>query len=152
MGLFSSILDKLGLDGVSNEEQRKADVGVIDASKTSTRIVTDSEETNAAHSARAEQLQAPAATGVQNSMDISARLDAMAANHTDHLNWRSSIVDLLKVLNLDSSYESRKEMAAELGCPADKLGDSEQMNNWLHKAVMQKLAEHDGTVPPELKA
>ncbi|GGM16881.1 DUF3597 domain-containing protein [Pseudomonas asuensis] len=151
MGLFNSILEKLGLDGVSNEEQRKADVGVIDASKTSTRIVVDSEETNAANHATAGQNQTEAATSVHNSTDISARLDTMAESHTDSLNWRSSIVDLLKVLNLDSSFESRKEMATELGCPADTLENSEQMNVWLHRAVMQKLAEHHGAVPPELR-
>ena len=64
---------------------------------------------------------------------------------------RTSIVDLLKLLGLDSSLESRKELATELGCPQDKLADSAQMNIWLHRTVMHKLAEHGGTVPPELR-
>jgi len=61
-----------------------------------------------------------------------------------------SIVDLLKLLGLDSSLEARKGLAAELGCPADKMADSAQMNTWLHKTVLQKLAENGGNVPKEL--
>jgi len=54
------------------------------------------------------------------------------------------------LLGLDSSLTARKELATELGCPADKMGDSAQMNMWLHRAVMKKLAENGGRIPPEL--
>jgi hypothetical protein len=57
----------------------------------------------------------------------------------------------MKLLALDSSLASRKELATELGCPAEKMGDSAQMNMWLHKVVLQKLAENGGNVPQELR-
>ena len=59
-------------------------------------------------------------------------------------------MDLLKLLGLDSSFAARKELATELGCPADKMGDSAQMNMWLHKTVLQKLAQNGGNIPKEL--
>ena len=65
------------------------------------------------------------------------------------LNWRSSIVDLMKLLDLDSSLENRKELATELGYTGDKDGSAE-MNIWLHKAVMKQLATHGGKVPASL--
>ena len=61
-----------------------------------------------------------------------------------------SIVDLMKLLGMDSSLAARKELATELGCPADKMGDSAQMNMWLHKTVLAKIAENGGNVPQEL--
>lgn len=78
------------------------------------------------------------------------KLSAMAAANPQRLNWRSSIVDLLKLLGLDSSFAARKELAVELGCPAEKMGDSAQMNMWLHKTVLQKLADNGGNIPKEL--
>ena len=74
----------------------------------------------------------------------------MAQANPEKLNWKVSIVDLLKLLSLDSSFAARKQLAGELGCPADKMGDSAQMNLWLHKTVLQKLADNGGNVPPEL--
>ena len=65
------------------------------------------------------------------------------------LNWRSSIVDLMKLLDLDSSLENRKELATELGYTGDKDGSAE-MNIWLHKAVMKQLATQGGKVPANL--
>lgn len=94
---------------------------------------------------------APApAPGQIPAVDVTAKLEAMAASHPEKLNWKQSIVDLLKLLGLDSSLAARKELAAELNCPADKMGDSAQMNMWLHKAVLQKLAANGGNIPPEL--
>ena len=78
------------------------------------------------------------------------KLEGLAAAHRERLNWRVSIVDLLKLLGLDSSVAARKELATELGCPAEKMGDSAQMNMWLHKTVLQKLAENGGNIPKEL--
>lgn len=83
-------------------------------------------------------------------VDVLAKLEAMAASHAEKLNWKLSIVDLMKLLGLDSSLAARKELATELGCPADKMGDSAQMNMWLHKAVLQKLADNGGNIPADL--
>jgi len=66
------------------------------------------------------------------------------------LNWKTSIVDLLKLLELDSSFGARKELAIELGCPGDLMADSAKMNVWLHKAVLQKIANNGGNIPVEL--
>ena len=73
----------------------------------------------------------------------------MAAKESQKLNWRTSIVDLMKLLDLDSSLAARKELAQELGYTGDS-NDSATMNIWLHKQVMQKLAQNGGRVPPEL--
>jgi hypothetical protein len=91
-----------------------------------------------------------AATAPISNVDVVAKLEALAAAHAEKLNWKTSIVDLLKVLGLESSLAARKELATELGCPADKMGDSAQMNVWLHQTVLQKLAENGGNIPKEL--
>ncbi len=83
-------------------------------------------------------------------VDVVAKLEGLAAANPQKLNWKVSIVDLLKLLDLDSSLGARKELATELGCPAEKMGDSAQMNMWLHKTVLQKLADNGGNVPKEL--
>ena len=83
-------------------------------------------------------------------VDVVGKLDGLAAKNPQKLNWKTSIVDLMKLLGLDSSLNARKELATELGCPADKMGDSAQMNMWLHKAVLQKLAANGGNIPKEL--
>ncbi|WP_129645236.1 DUF3597 domain-containing protein [Peristeroidobacter agariperforans] len=88
----------------------------------------------------------PAATAV----DVEAVLQQMAANQKQQLNWRTSIVDLMKLVGLDSSLENRKELARELGYKGD-TNDSAAMNIWLHKQVMNQLAAHGGKVPAELK-
>lgn len=90
---------------------------------------------------------APAAITV---VDVMGKLEGLAASNAQKLNWKVSIVDLLKLLGLDSSFAARKELATELGCPADKMGDSAQMNIWLHKTVLQKLARNGGNIPKEL--
>lgn len=84
-------------------------------------------------------------------VDVEAVLVAMAEARGGGGNWRTSIVDLLKLLDIDSSLSARKELATELGCPANLMGDSAQMNMWLHKAVMSKLAANGGNVPKELR-
>jgi hypothetical protein len=83
-------------------------------------------------------------------VDVVSKLEGLAAKNAQKLNWRVSIVDLLKLLDLDSSQEARKQMAIELGCPADKMGDSAAMNTWLHRTVLQKIAENGGNIPREL--
>lgn len=83
-------------------------------------------------------------------VDVVAHLEKLAAANPQKLNWRTSIVDLLKLLDIDSSFAARKELAVELGCPADRMGDSARMNMWLHKTVLQKIADNGGNVPKEL--
>lgn len=83
-------------------------------------------------------------------VDVVAKLEKLAASNRQKLNWKVSIVDLLKLLGLESSFAARKELAVELGCPPEKMGDSAQMNMWLHKTVLQKLADNGGNIPKEL--
>ena len=83
-------------------------------------------------------------------VDVTAILDKLAASNKEKLDWRRSIVDLMKLINLDSSLAARKELAEELHYTGDK-NDSASMNIWLHKQVMTKLAENGGKVPDELR-
>jgi hypothetical protein len=92
----------------------------------------------------------PVATPTAAPVDVEAVLTQLAAKQTQKLNWRTSIVDLMKLVGLDSSLDNRKELARELGYKGD-TNDSAAMNIWLHKQVMTQLAAHGGKVPPELK-
>ena len=83
-------------------------------------------------------------------VDVAAILDNLASNNSQKLNWKVSIVDLMKLLGLDSSLENRKELAGELGFTGD-TNDSASMNIWLHKSVMNELAKNGGVVPDDLK-
>jgi hypothetical protein len=83
-------------------------------------------------------------------VDIAALLEQRAATNPQKLNWRTSIVDLLKLLDMDSSLTARKTLATELGCPAELTGDSAKMNTWLHKTVLARVAANGGKVPQEL--
>jgi len=83
-------------------------------------------------------------------VDVADILGKLAAKNKEKLDWRRSIVDLMKLLNLDSSLAARKQLADELHYTGDK-NDSATMNIWLHKQVMQKLAENGGKVPDELR-
>ena len=126
MGMFSNILAKLGFgsDKVEAAEQ-------------------------AAAPAAAPAAAAPEVTAIS-AVDVVAQLEALAKAHAEKLNWKVSIVDLMKLLGLDSSFGARKELATELGCPAEKMADSAQMNMWLHKTVLQKLAANGGNIPADL--
>ena len=86
----------------------------------------------------------------QVTVDVAGVLDALAKQKKQRLNWRKSIVDLMKLLDLDSSATARKHLADELHYQGDKK-DSAKMNIWLHKQVMIKLAENGGKVPDDLK-
>jgi len=83
-------------------------------------------------------------------VDVAAIMDGLAAKSSERLDWRRSIVDLMKLINLDSSLTARKELAQELSYTGD-MNDSASMNIWLHKQVMTKLAENGGKVPDELR-
>ncbi|WP_407278453.1 DUF3597 domain-containing protein [Aromatoleum evansii] len=132
MGLFSSILAKLGFGDDAAPPAGSA---------------APASATAGAQSAPATPAAAPVAIS---QVDVVAKLEALSAASAQKLNWKVSIVDLMKLLGLDSSLAARKELAAELGCPGDKMGDSAQMNIWLHKTVLQRLADNGGNIPSEL--
>lgn len=98
----------------------------------------------------AQQPQAAPAAAPMQQVDVEAVLNGMQQQSGQQLNWRTSIVDLLKLLGLDSSLQARKELAAELHYTGD-TNDSASMNIWLHRQVMNKLAENGGKVPADLK-
>jgi hypothetical protein len=85
-------------------------------------------------------------------VDVAAILDAAVAAKGQKLNWRDSIVDLLKALDLDSSLGARKELAADLRYSGSAADGSAEKNIWLHKALMKELAENGGKIPKELLA
>jgi hypothetical protein len=137
MSLFSNILEKLGLGRASAAPPPKA--------PTPSAPGAAAPSPTAAPSPAAAP--APARVGV---VDVMSKLEGLAKANPQKLNWKTSIVDLLKLLGLDSSFAARKELATELGCPPEKMGDSAQMNIWLHKTVLQKLADNGGNIPKEL--
>ena len=99
---------------------------------------------------RATTAPASSAPAPQPTVDVEQVLEGLNANSAQKLNWRTSIVDLMKLVGLDSSLQNRKSLAAELGYTGD-TNDSAAMNIWLHKAVMQKLAQNGGKVPASLQ-
>src|ERR1700761_2374403 len=131
MSIFASILSKLGFG--SGQAANTSSAPAAPASVPSP--------------APAEAPAAPAAISVE---DVVGQLEALAAKKPEKLNLFVSIVDLMKLLGLDSSFAARKQLATELGCPADKMADSAQMNMWLHQTVLQKLAANGGNVPKDL--
>ena len=104
-----------------------------------------SDEDKAAEAATATAAATPAAPAAVTTVDVAANLDAMAG--ADKLNWRTSIVDLMKLLGIDSSFANRKELAGELG-DTNYSGSADE-NLWLHKKTLQELAKNGGTVPAE---
>lgn len=138
MSLFGKILGKLGLS--------KAEAAPGDTHASSPTAPAGTLSTSVPESAATSDA-APAAVAI---VDVEAHLEGLAADNPQTLNWRQSIVDLLKLLDIDSSYAARKELATELACPAQLMDDSAQMNVWLHKTVLRKLAENGGKVPAEL--
>ena len=83
-------------------------------------------------------------------VDVVSKLDSLAAKNPEKLNWKLSIVDLLKLLGLDASGAAIKELAVELGCPESEMNDSYKRNVWLHKTLLKKIAENGGNIPQNL--
>ena len=106
----------------------------------------------AAASVQADPSAAPrsAPSAAKSPVDVTTIMDKLASQTKEKLEWRKSIVDLMKLLNLDSSLAARKQLAQELNYSGN-MHDSASMNVWLHKQVMNKLAEHGGKVPDELR-
>ncbi len=93
---------------------------------------------------------AGSSAAAQSQVDVEAVLNKLASQNKEKLDWRKSIVDLMKLLNLDSSLSARQQLAKELHYSGDTK-DSAAMNIWLHKQVMIKLAENGGKVPDDLR-
>jgi hypothetical protein len=139
MSLLGNILEKLGIgDGASARRPPPM---------TPPRGDTAPSATGAARSA---PISPPPSAPGSATVDVTAQLEQRAAASSQKLNWRTSIVDLLKLLDLDSSAAARKQLATELGCPPELMNDSAQMNTWLHKAVLARVAANGGIVPKEL--
>ena len=101
-------------------------------------------------SSAASGAKGPPAAAPQSTVDVEAVLTKLASQNREKLDWRRSIVDLMKLLKLDSSHSARKELAKELHYTGN-TNDTAAMNVWLHKQVMIKLAENGGKVPDSLK-
>ena len=172
MGLFSTILSKLGLGKKEEDEAPKAAApapapkpaaaapakpaapapvksaapapAASAGAKAMSGMKREEEEVAHAPSKAAE----PAVKAISE-VDVLKKLEEMTEG--SGLDWKVSIVDLLKVLKIDSSLAARKELAQELGCPAELIGgDYSKMNVWLHKTVLKKIAENGGNIPASM--
>ena len=131
MGFFNKILEKLGIGGAATPPAAAA-------------------PPSAAAAAPVAVATAPAAPKPVALIEVVAQLEKRAAANPQKLNWRTSIVDLLKLLEIDSSLAARKGLATELGCPVELMEDSAKMNMWLHKTVLARIAANGGNIPPDL--
>ncbi|CAK7261108.1 DUF3597 domain-containing protein [Shinella yambaruensis] len=149
MGIFSSIKEKLF--GKASEEKpvetAAAETISAEAVKPVTADVSATATTASNEAVATTADNTPAASS--SPVDVAAIMDAAVKKNGQKLDWRRSIVDTMKALDLDSSLSARKELADELGYTGDK-NDSATMNIWLHKALMKALAENGGKVPAEL--
>lgn len=142
MSIFGKILEKLGLK--KGEEAKEADAkssGPVKRYPASNK--TGSPTASKVGEGLFDKRETP-----MSMVDVKSKLESMAEG--TNLDWRVSIVDLLKVLGIDSSLEAREELADELGCPPEIKKDNVKMNVWLHKTVLEKIAENGGNVPKEL--
>ncbi|MFC4819087.1 DUF3597 domain-containing protein [Dokdonella ginsengisoli] len=138
MGIFDKVLSTLGFGKAKAAEPAPAAPPPAAA------------EPAASAPAPAPTPAAPPAPTPIEVVDVVAQLEERAANHPEKLNWRTSIVDLLKLLGIDSSLAARKELAQELGIPSELTADSAKMNIWLHKTVLARIAANGGNVPADL--
>lgn len=147
MRIFDKIFDKLGFGKrkIFTPTERSGGGGGFPSSP-----VLSGGSSSAPPAPAATPQHAPPAPVAISEVDVMSKLESMAAENPQKLNWKTSIVDLMKLLGLDSSLDERKELATELGCPADKMGDSAEMNMWLHKAVLTNLARNGGNIPAHM--
>jgi hypothetical protein len=139
MGFFSNILEKLGLK--KDTEEEKAAPTATATAKPAAKPMTSQE--------RDAIIRSGLPPKAMSEVDVVAKLDKMAAG--SGLDWKVSIVDMLKVLGMDSDKDARIELAKELGCPADLIGgDYAKMNVWLHKEVLKRIAQNGGNIPANL--
>jgi hypothetical protein len=148
MSIFSKIKDAIFGSAAAQETTPAASPAAPPAQGTAAAPATIGAAT-APTSQTTATSAAPSATPMSQ-VDVEAVLTDLAAKKGQKLDWRKSIVDLMKLLDLDSSLDARKELAQELNYTGD-TSDSASMNVWLHKQVMAKLAASGGKVPDELK-
>ncbi len=152
MSFFSKILGKLGLGKKDDDKPQFAGMakpaGVVKGSAPAG--AKPAGPGSMARPTMGKDDDALPASMAMSEVDVVAKLEGLAAANPAKLNWKVSIVDLLKLLDLESSFEARKELATELGCPPDMMGDSAKMNTWLHKEVLRKIAANGGNIPKEL--
>ena len=141
MGILSNIFNKIF---------PPSHPAVVKSNKPTTPAPANVQPTATTNTAAATARVAPAPTQQMDEVDVEQMLNAKNQTAGQALNWRSSIVDLLKLLDLDNSLQARKELANELGYNGD-TNDSATMNIWLHRQVMNKLAANGGKVPADLK-
>jgi hypothetical protein len=147
MGILSTIFEKLGLKKKEAAAPKAAPKPV--AAPKPAAPPKAGGPSGYIQPAKTSEPAAPLKPAPMEMVDVVSKLDKMAAGK--NLDWKVSIVDLLKVLGIDSSLQNRKELATELGCPKDLIGgDYAQMNMWLHKAVLKEIAENGGNIPREL--
>lgn len=163
MGFFSKILEKLGLGKKDKPAAPVAPKAAPAAPKAApvdkgekekvtpiTRSPAESEKLAAAIKAAKSEPEEPAPTPIE-VVDVVKQLEDLAAKQTLKLNWKTSISDLLFLLDIDNSKDARIELAKELGCPAEFIGgDYSKMNAWLHKEVLRQIAANGGNIPKEL--
>ena len=149
MGLFNTILQKLGF---MKDKAVEAVAGETAAAAEAPAAPAEAAPVEAAAVETVAAAAPAAADAPPETVDVVAVCEALAAKNPQKLNWRTSIVDLMKLLGMDSSLANRKELAKELGCPENLFGGVYSlMYVWLIKAVMKILAENGGKVPEELK-
>jgi 3-oxoacyl-ACP reductase-like protein len=142
MGLLSNLISKI----FSHAGTTAAVTGAAAAAPAATPPSTATAQP-AAPPAAAPPTAAPAAPA--KTVDVAAILDGLAAKNPEKLDWKKSIVDLMKLVGMDSSFKARKQLAQELNYTGDP-NDSASMNVWLHKQVLIKISENGGKVPQEL--
>jgi hypothetical protein len=145
MGLFSNLMSKIF---------SHAPAPTVAAVSTSATQPTPGTQAAAAPSSAtaAPAAKTPSTPGAAvQVVDVAVILDGLAAKNAEKLDWKRSIVDLMKLVGMDSSFGARKQLATELKYTGDP-NDSASMNIWLHKEVLRKLSENGGKVPPELLA
>jgi hypothetical protein len=151
MSVFSKILEKLGLkkDKPAEAPAAMPPRPTGSAGTTAKPAAKPSAPVSSAPRPGVQTSAPPAAAPKPMSeVDVVKKLEALGSGKG--LNWKVSIVDLLTLLEIDSSRESRNELAKELGCPPEFMNDSAKMNTWLHKTVLKKIAENGGNIPKEL--
>jgi hypothetical protein len=152
MGFFSKILDKLGLNKDKPAEQPAAGKFIERPKEDFVPKSAPAKPAPAATQAKTEPAKVAAAEPAKpvavSEVDVVKHLEELSKGKG--LDWKVSIVDLLKLLDIDSSREARNELATELGCPADLMHDSAKMNVWLHKEVLRQIAANGGNIPANL--
>ncbi|ANY85286.1 hypothetical protein BB934_44790 (plasmid) [Microvirga ossetica] len=147
MSIFSRIKDAIFGSAAAQEAPQAASAAAPPAQGSAAAPAPAGAATAPASQATASS---PAPNAPMSQVDVEAVLTGLAAKKGQKLDWRKSIVDLMKLLDLDSSLEARKELAKELNYTGD-TSDSAAMNVWLHKQVMAKLAASGGKVPEDLR-